>query len=119
MSSNGNRVKEGKSKGKSRTERAGIQFPVGRVHRQLRKAVNESISGGAPVYLAAVLEYLVAELLEMASNAAQDNRKKRIIPRHVTMAIYNDEEMHKLLPHVIISQGGPFAYNYPTDEINQ
>ena len=46
-----------RSKGKSRSGRAGLQFPVSRIHRHLRKgSYSERIGGGSPVYLAAVLE---------------------------------------------------------------
>ena len=46
-----------RSKGKSRSGRAGLQFPVSRVHRHLRKGnYSERVAGGSPVYLAAVLE---------------------------------------------------------------
>ena len=93
--------------GKSRSSKAGLQFPVGRIHRKLRKGNYASrIGAGAPVYLAAVLEYLTAEILELAGNAARDNKKTRIIPRHLQLAIRNDEELNKLLGSVTIAQGG-------------
>ena len=86
------RGKGGKVKGKSksRSSRAGLQFPVGRIHRLLRKGnYAERVGAGAPVYLAAVMEYLAAEVLELAGNAARDNKKTRIIPRHLQLAIRN------------------------------
>ena len=85
----------------------GLQFPVGRIHRHLKNGnYAQRIGAGAPVYLAAVLEYLAAEILELAGNAARDNKKSRIIPRHLQLAIRNDDELNKLLGHVTISQGG-------------
>jgi histone H3/H4 len=96
-----------KVKSKSRSSRAGLQFPVGRIHRHLRKGnYSERVGAGAPVFLAAVLEYLSAEILELAGNAARDNKKARIIPRHLQLAIRNDEELSRLLCGVTISQGG-------------
>ncbi|RTG88934.1 histone H2A [Schistosoma bovis] len=54
--------------------RVGPQFPVGRVHRLLRKGnYAERVGAGAPVYLAAILEYQAAEVLDLAGNAARDN----------------------------------------------
>ncbi|XP_067833026.1 histone H2A-like, partial [Heptranchias perlo] len=96
-----------RAKAKSRSSRAGVQFPVGRVYRLLRKGkYAERVGAGAPVYLAAVLEYLTAEILELAGNAARDNKKTRIIPRHLQLAVRNDEELNKLLGGVTIAQGG-------------
>ena len=63
------RGKGGKSKTKatSRSNRAGLQFPVGRIHRLLRKGnYAQRVGAGAPVYMAAVMEYLAAEILELA-----------------------------------------------------
>ena len=99
----------GKTAGKSqsRSSKAGLQFPVGRVSRYLRQGRYASrVGAGAPVYLAAVLEYLTAEVLELAGNAARDNKKTRIVPRHIQLAVRNDEELNKLLGGVTIASGG-------------
>ncbi|XP_067871172.1 histone H2A-like [Heterodontus francisci] len=107
MSGRGKTSGKARSKAKSRSSRAGLQFPVGRVHRLLRMGnYAERVGAGAPVYLAAVLEYLTAEILELAGNAARDNKKSRIIPRHLQLAVRNDEELNKLLGGVTIAQGG-------------
>ncbi|XP_027035012.1 histone H2A-like [Tachysurus fulvidraco] len=107
MSGRGKTGGKTRAKAKTRSSSAGLQFPVGRVHRLLRKGnYAERIGAGAPVYLAAVLEYLTAEILELAGNAASDNKKTRIIPRHLQLAVRNDEELNKLLGGVTIAQGG-------------
>jgi len=99
----------GKKSGKSttRSAKAGLQFPVGRIARYLKKGGYATrVGGGAPVYMAAVLEYLAAEILELAGNAARDNKKARIVPRHIQLAVRNDEELNKLLSNVTIASGG-------------
>ena len=103
------RGKGGKNKAKaiSKSSRAGLLFPVSRILRYLRKGnYSKRVGSGAPVYLAAVMEYLAAEVLELAGNAARDNKKTRIIPRHLLLAIRNDEELNRLLSGITIAQGG-------------
>ncbi|KAF7065926.1 hypothetical protein CFC21_071989 [Triticum aestivum] len=96
-----------RKKSVTRSVKAGLQFPVGRIGRYLKKGrYAQRVGTGAPVYLAAVLEYLAAELLELAGNAAKDNKKSRIIPRHLLLAVRNDEELGKLLAGVTIAHGG-------------
>ena len=91
----------------SRSAKAGLQFPVGRVARYLKAGKYATrVGAGAPVYLAAVLEYLAAEVLELAGNASRDNQKSSIVPRHIQLAIRNDEELSKLLGTVTIAAGG-------------
>ena len=97
----------GSKKSVSRSAKAGLQFPVGRIGRFLKRGrFAARVGAGAPVYLASVLEYLTAEILELAGNAARDNKKTRIVPRHIQLAVRNDEELNKLLGGVTISQGG-------------
>ncbi|OQV18029.1 putative Histone H2AX [Hypsibius exemplaris] len=77
----------------SRSTKANLHFPVGRIHRKLRKSnYADRIGSGAPIFLAAVLEYLCAEVLELAGNAARENKKLRINPRHIMLAVQTDEE---------------------------
>ena len=91
----------------TKSKRAGLQFPVGRFNRFLKKGKYSSrIGAGAPVYLAAVMEYLAAEILELAGNASKDNKKSRIIPRHIQLAVRNDEELNRLMASATIASGG-------------
>ncbi|KAJ2727061.1 histone H2A.Z [Coemansia sp. Benny D115] len=91
----------------SRSSKAGLQFPVGRVHRYLKLHTKSATRVGAKaaVYTAAVLEYLVAEVLELAGNAARDLKSKRISPRHLQLAIRGDDELD-LLVKATIAGGG-------------
>ncbi|CAF1029430.1 unnamed protein product [Adineta steineri] len=92
----------------SRSSRAGLIFPVTRMHRYLKAAPTATarVTKGAAVYLAAVAEYLVAEVLELSGNAARDNQRSRIIPRHMLLAVSMDLELNNLLRGCMIPQGG-------------
>lgn len=104
MSSRGGKKR---AKGISKSTRAGVLFPVGRIGRYLRKSTHHfRIGAAAPVYMAAVMEYLSAEILELAGNAAHDNKKGRVTPRHILLAVANDDELNKLLRGVTIPSGG-------------
>uniref|UniRef100_A0A162ANL4 Histone H2A C-terminal domain-containing protein n=1 Tax=Daucus carota subsp. sativus TaxID=79200 RepID=A0A162ANL4_DAUCS len=76
------------TKAVSRSQKAGLQFPVGRIARFLKNG------------------RYAQRLLELAGNAARDNKKTRIIPRHIQLAVRNDEELSKLLGSVTIANGG-------------
>ncbi|CAA2995994.1 histone H2A [Olea europaea subsp. europaea] len=61
------------------------------------------VNGKGDLYL---LQVAAVKVLELAGNAARDNKKNRIIPRHVLLAVRNDEELGKLLQGVTIAHGG-------------
>ena len=95
-----------KNKSQTRSSRAGLLFPVGRFETMLRKNSTHRVGLGAPVYFAAVIEFLAAEILELAGNATMDMKLKRITPRQITLAIRGDEEINHLYKNVTITHGG-------------
>jgi histone H2A len=92
----------------TRSARAGLQFPVGRVHRHLReKEFGIKVKEGAPVYLAAVLEYLTAEVLDIARQHMVSTKRVRVGPQDIRFALLeNDEELRQLAKGVQVASGG-------------
>jgi len=94
-------------KRKTRSAKAGLRFPVARIHRLLKSSTHSMrISALAPVYLSSVLEYLTAEILELSGLQARQQQQNKITPRHIKIAIKEDEDLEKLLSRVDVMGGG-------------
>ena len=92
---------------KTKSAKADLVFPAARVDRYLRERKHVTRLGAtAPVFLAAVLEYLCAEVLVLAGIEAEDKKKNRITPHHINLAKINDYELDFLLKDVTIAGGG-------------
>ena len=106
--------KDEEGKKNTLSKKSGLQFPVARIHAALKKGrYGEHINKMASVYLTAVIEYLVAEVLELAGGQAKDYKKTRITPRHIQLAVRSDLELNDLLKDVTIMNGGVYP-NVPT-----
>lgn len=94
-----------------KSKKAGLLFPVSRVMRLMKKRrYADHISTNSAIGVSAVLEYLTAEILEMAGDKVLESNsesKSMIKPRHICLAVKDDEEMSKAIGHhVIIPMGG-------------
>lgn len=92
---------------RSASARAGLEFPVSRIRNNYLKefSVANRVGADAAVYLAAVLEYMTAELLSLAGEKTKESKRVRITSRHLKLAIESDEELERLTRDVYIPGG--------------
>ena len=88
-------------------DKAAIEFPVGRIGRHLRKnSYFTRISEGASIYIAAALQHIINDILDLAVEVVNDDGRKRIIPGHILRGIIEDEEIKSLFKNALIFEGG-------------
>ncbi|CAF3164006.1 unnamed protein product [Rotaria socialis] len=113
QTTNSSENRQKKNEHVSRSKKANLIFSVSRVENRLRKGrYAERLGSTAPVYLAGVLEYLVAEVVELAGDITHKSKRKRITPRDIALVIKNDDELNTLCSDVTIPEGGvqPFIH---------
>ena len=94
-------------KSKSRSQRAGVIFPVGRIHRHLKEGrYAERISSDAPVYMAAILQQVVEEVFKEANTRKEKKEQKRLVPNNILTAIRKDKELNEIFRDIVIREGG-------------
>lgn len=89
------------------SEQSGLQFPVARVRRYLKRSLyKRRVSAAACVFLTAIMEYLTAEVLEVAGKVILYKKRDRITPRHILLSVQRDAELNELFKSVTIPEGG-------------
>ena len=97
-------TKNGKAPNRTRSSRCDLIFPVGRTITYMKRSrYAESIGVGGGIFMAAVLEYITSEILELAGEHCMQDKRKQITPRHVQLAVRNDEEINKLMCEAMIA----------------
>ena len=110
----GKMSQKNRKKPKRDSAKIGLIFPVGRIGRHLRQGrYSERVGKGGAVFMAAVLEYMTCEILELAGQACHEADRKTIAPRHLQLAVRNDEELAKLMSSTMISDGGFMSNIHP------
>ena len=93
-------------KKRSKSERAGILFPVSKIGRSLKKDGRvKRVGAASSVCLATVLEYVTAELLDLATRKCKKGGRKRVAPQDIVSAIRSDPELHRLLSGHVLAAG--------------
>ena len=73
-------------------------FPPGRFAVRMKKLrLAKRFGLGGSVFMAAVIQYLVMEVLEMSNQVCRHHKKRVIIPRHLYVAFQGDEDLNKLV----------------------
>lgn len=81
-------------------------------HMAIRKP-NHALILAAGVYMAAILEYLVGEMIDNGQEQAEAKKKKRITPKHLFDGIAHDLDLKVVLKDVIIPGGGVMPFVHP------
>lgn len=92
-------------KNKSRQGKAGIIFPPSIAEKFLRNfgVSNIMVTKNAPIYMAAVLEYITVDILQLCVDMANDNKRVRITIRDLELSVNTDYELTSLFDKCSIS----------------
>ncbi|XP_015988925.1 histone H2A-Bbd type 2/3 [Rousettus aegyptiacus] len=104
----GSSSRRSRTRSRSRTARAELLFSVSHIERLLREGhYAQRLSSSAPVYLAAIIQYLTSKILELAGDEAQKTGRRCITPELVDMAVHNNALLSGFFGTTTISQVAP------------
>lgn len=90
-----------------KSEKGGkVIFKPAQLHRILRDKTKMRVSHKAIVAVAALLEYVLGEIIEASTNMCSEEGKRKVVSKHISLAIRKDEELNILGKHWLIKEGG-------------
>ena len=89
----------------ARPPTAAAPFPTARVREHIQSYAPE-VAAGAPEYMAAVLQYVTAEVLQRAGDAARGGATGSIMPHHIRQVVRADRDLTQLVGEEALEQGG-------------
>lgn len=97
-----------KKRPSSKSHKSGLVMPVGRINRLVKKKLpSMRVGASAPVYLAAVMEAVAKDIIDLASNVASSSKpaRKRISPADISAAVRGDPELSRLFSNCAVCSG--------------
>merc|ERR1712072_341733 len=99
-----NRKSKSGAKKTTGSSKAGVHFPVARLTRLIRQGrYCPRVSASAGAFMAAVLDYLVREIVDPSGELAAKDKMTRLKPKHINLAVRGDHELSKLMATTQIS----------------
>lgn len=100
----------------SKSSRAKLSLPVGRIHSMLVKGGYAKRMGAtAAVSLAAIMENMVRRVLNGAMVNMQAEKKFRINPRHILYGVHAEKELKDMFGKIAILKAGTVPTPKPLD----
>ena len=81
-------------------------FPTAQVRDHIRSLAPDEVAAGAPEYMAAVLEYVTADVLQRAGDAARSGAASHITPHHIRQAVRGNADLTELVGEKALEEGG-------------
>jgi len=98
---------EGRS---SKSSKAGLIFPISRVKERIKNVSSvEGLRVGekTSIFLTGVLEFLTRSLVREAGLVADQHKHKRITPRDIKLAVFNNKSLQEITKGAFIPGGVP------------
>lgn len=91
----------------TQSAKVGLNMPVGRIGRFIRKGkYSEQVGASSAVALASIVDYLISEITDLAGSSAEAASKHRVTPKIIFSGLQKDPQLEELFIDSVIGNGG-------------